>query len=198
MGYQAASTMQIGEITILDFPITFVNDSTQLYSIRSDGIMGISYSSMLATIILAKYGSFSIKLKDAQGIGHFSIGDTANFIHRFPIVSHNYWSVMVNQIWYDNFPLLLNETTAIIDSGTSSIIGSVFDFMSVIPCGFHKELKFNIGGVNYSLLGNEYVFNCECMVESSSYTTALILGDTFLRKYFVKFTRDSIFIDIFS
>jgi len=135
--------------------------------------------------------------------------------HNVDLLSATYWEISVGSVKFESKTskhTLSHHTTAIVDSGTSLITGPSKDINSfaksigarpygqqhVVDCNRADlpEVTFNIDGVSYTLKGEDYVLNAGnniCLLGFTaldlpgSTSPKWILGDMFMRKYYVKF-----------
>lgn len=142
--------------------------------------------------------------------------DTSRYVgdfHNVKLLSATYWEISLNSITLstDTQKLALTpKTTAIVDSGTSLITGPSYLIRKfahsigakpygkqwVVDCKKEMpDVTFDIDGVAYIITGDDYVLNAGdniCLLGFSSLDLPFgspkwILGDLFMRKYYVKF-----------
>lgn len=159
---------------------------------------------------------FSFYLGD-DADGELTIGgvDSSRYVgdfHNVKLLSATYWEIGLGSIKIGD-ESFVSDTTAIVDSGTSLITGPSHYIKTlarsvgarkyaksyVLDCDQADNLPditFNIDGKPYTLKGNDYVLNAGdnmCLLGFSALdmpspsAPKWILGDMFMRKYYVKF-----------
>jgi len=128
-----------------------------------------------------------------------------------PLQSETYWAVALDSMTFDG-DTVGSTTKAIVDSGTSLLAGPSADVKTMaekagaksqaggkewtIDCdATAPDLVFNIGGKPYTLTSKDYILNVQgqCLFAMSGIDIPApngplwILGDVFMRKYYVKF-----------
>lgn len=159
---------------------------------------------------------FSFYLGDEQE-GELTIGgvDESRYVgdfHNVKLLSATYWEIELGYLKVGD-QKVASQTTAIVDSGTSLITGPSktvekiaelvgarkFGTQYVLDCNKASDIPditLNIGGKDFTLKGEDIIMKAGdhlCMLSISaldlSGATApkFILGDIFMRKYYVKF-----------
>lgn len=143
--------------------------------------------------------------------------------HFMPVVSTAYWQVMLENIKVGDAALkpaqlrgsastaylmkLANSKHAIIDSGTSMLVGpkaevhaianmlgaSLMGQLWVIDCQTKMRLSFQLGGQEFELVGDDLILERQgnlCLLglqSSDGFTPHWVLGNVFMRKFYVQF-----------
>lgn len=135
---------------------------------------------------------------------------TGDFVS-VPLSAENYWAVDLDGVTYGG-DAVGNVAKAIVDSGTSLLVGPSADVKALaakagaksiaggkeftIDCDAKApDLTFTIGGNAYTLTAADYILNVQgqCLFAMSGMDIPApmgplwILGDVFMRKYYVKF-----------
>ncbi|CUG89429.1 aspartate protease, putative [Bodo saltans] len=163
---------------------------------------------------------FSIALPDASGTnGVMDIGgiDTAHYtgdLVNVSLTEETYWQSTFASLTVGTTAIVSTSTRMVIDSGTSLIVGpttivaqiaaqiGATEIMagkytvSCLAVPYLPTIQFNVGGVQWSLSGSDYVINdedVECILGIAGMdlpepiTGLWILGDVFMRKVFTVF-----------
>jgi len=163
------------------------------------------------------FGFFLGDLADGElSIGGVDSSRFVGDFHNVNLLSATYWEIIVGSIQFKSKTskhTLSDHTSAIVDSGTSLITGPSKDIKSfaksigarpvgsqnVVDCNRAIDLPdviFNIDGVSYTLKAEDYLLNSGdniCVLGFTSLdlpgtrSPKWILGDIFMRKYYVKF-----------
>jgi len=143
--------------------------------------------------------------------------------HFMPVVSTAYWQVMLENIKVGDAALkpaqlrgsasnaylmkLANSKHAIIDSGTSMLVGpkaevhaianmlgaNLMGQLWVIDCQTKMRLSFQLGGQEFELVGDDLILERQgnlCLLglqSSDGFTPHWVLGNVFMRKFYVQF-----------
>eukprot|EP00931_Biecheleriopsis_adriatica_P087079 TRINITY_DN615_c0_g1_i2.p1 TRINITY_DN615_c0_g1~~TRINITY_DN615_c0_g1_i2.p1 ORF type:complete len:411 (-),score=100.20 TRINITY_DN615_c0_g1_i2:257-1432(-) len=235
-GYYCADNVDIGGLSLKDFTFAEATDVQGLGSLYSDahssfdGVLGLGFPSIsadgLPTVMGALVASGQLKepvfgfylANDADGQLVFGGIDPSHVEGDFswvPVSVPGYWQVTLDGVkvgaestepW---FMTLEKSKTAIVDSGTSMIIGPEDEISAmaamlgaqkmrnlwVIDCwGPSPSIAFTLGGKDFALHGQDLVLEqqgdlCVLGLQADSKNTARhwILGDVFMRKYYVQF-----------
>ena len=206
------------------------NVSLNFVASKFDGILGMAFQGIsvlgLPTVfdLLVQQGlvsdkSFSFYLTQTPSFpgSKLVLGgiNTAYFTGKMDyheLVAENYWMVKVGAAFVNNTRVTLNPFNAIVDTGTSLIVGSpeIIDVMLLkigkigkIDCGIINTLptiSFEITGKKYDLPPQMYILKVtdqqgdeECIVGLQamkfppSFGKAIILGDIFIKYYYTHF-----------
>ncbi|CAG9314311.1 unnamed protein product [Blepharisma stoltei] len=147
---------------------------------------------------------------DGYDLATYSPGNNFTYI---PLANNNgYWEVKCNSVKIDN-QKFSSDLTAIIDTGTSLIYGPSsdvstfeYDFLnnyncyvstSGIICPCHSQypnLTFDLDGSEFTLTSDDYLMpyqsSCFLAIQEESNIDFWLLGDIFIRKYYVNFDMD--------
>lgn len=178
---------------------------------QMSGILGLAYSSIsvdgLDTFMdLANVSdkSFAFYLKDTSEESYMTIPgmDTDGYdtIETHKVVEQKYWALQFTSIAQGTKKIDASKYKAVIDSGTSLLVGPkaiVDPLISGIDVATDcsnldtlPDITFTIDTTDYTLTGTEYVLNVqgECLlgIQSMAFPEGFnyfILGDVFMRKY---------------
>lgn len=230
-GIFGEDTVSVGGLHVTKQKIGIVSRTKGLGSAYSlgkfDGIMGLGFSSIsingVPTVLdnaiqqgLLDEPVFAFYLgKSGASDGELTIGgvDDTKYVgtfHKVKLFSANFWQIFVDKIHTSEIITL--RTTAILDSGTSLIMGPTVQVTKlaksvgatkiggyhVIQCGkvsSMPDLTFVIGGRSYVFKGEDIVFRAGkiCLLafsvldEKNLMMPEWILGDVFMRKYYTMF-----------
>jgi saccharopepsin len=193
---------------------------------RFDGILGLGYDTIsVNNIVPPFYNMVDQKLLDkpvfAFYLGDSDEGSTVTFggidkshytgeIEYIPLRRKAYWEVDINSIAFGDEVADLDDTGAILDTGTSLNVlpSSLADLLNkeigakkswngqyTIGCEEIKSLPdiiFNLAGSNYSLPASDYILELQGTCVSTFQGMdipepagpLIILGDAFLRRYY--------------
>jgi hypothetical protein len=127
--------------------------------------------------------------------------------------SETYWQVGLNSVSIGTIPIVKSSGPAILDTGTTLLVGPVAQVEMILEAIGGKNtgglvhvacsaatnapvLSFNIGGHSFSLTGKDYIINdgndgCIVGIQGADMKTSKglmwILGDVFLRSWYVQF-----------
>lgn len=220
--------MTIGDYTITNFTFAEATDVSGLGDAwcRSsmDGICGMAFSALSDGVpppmgALVRTGQLPDSVF-AFYLGHLTKGEliiggvdpdhyTGDFVH-VPLVSDTYWQVQLSDVKVGSHGGYASVRTAIIDSGTSLLVGPTSDvtqIMTDIGAQQQKEgiwlascsaitqieVAFSIAGNDFVLWGDDIVLEREgdqCLLGfqgSDGVGPMWILGDVFMRSWYVKF-----------
>ncbi|XP_078075896.1 cathepsin E-like isoform X1 [Mustelus asterias] len=149
------------------------------------------------------------------GINHSSYTGSINWVS---ISQKGYWQIEVQNITFRDKVICRNRCTAVVDTGTSLIAGPYTSLRKMFPDHPEMELgmgeimadckrlhmlpslTFTIGGVEYTLEGEDYIkkfpdehavclYGIQAINIYSSKGPLWILGDVFLAKFYTIFDR---------
>jgi len=160
-------------------------------------------------------------LADPDDIGSLIIGgiEESHYsgpLHSAPVIREAYWEVRLDQVNLGGTHLLAGQSSVILDSGTSLIVGpkrlvnqlaqklgayAQVAGLYLVDCEAHlPDIDFVIHGKPFCLSASEYVLSQKiwgysvCFLQIMSLDApgmdAWILGDLFLRKYYAVFDYD--------
>jgi len=203
IGDGITANMGFGEVTSVS-GISFIAS-------QMSGILGLAYNTIsvdnLDTFVdLANIDdkSFAFYLKDTSEESYMTIPgmDTDGYdtIESHKVVEQKYWALQLNTIAQGTKKIDASKYKAVIDSGTSLLVGPkaiVDPLISGIAVKSDcsnldtlPELTFTIDSTDYTLSGSEYVLQVqgECLmgIQSMAFPEGFnyfILGDVFMRKY---------------
>lgn len=218
------------DIVVTDQRFGMIEDASGLgigYTLgKFDGILGLGFQSIsidnAAPVLMNAIDQdqlddpvFAFYLGDEEA-GELTIGgyDESKFtgeLHTVPLIAETYWEISLSSITCGNIDFG-RETTAIIDSGTSLLIGPPLlvhqlaisvgakrniagEYM--IPCDNVDQIPdivFTIDGKAYFLTGEDIVIESggKCLLGMMGMrlppnAPKWILGDVFMRKYYTVF-----------
>jgi len=234
-GSYCSDNIQIGDLKISNFTFAHVDDVLGLGSLYTqpsssfDGILGLGFGSLsvgqVPTVMQALNASgqlqepvFGFFLGDNED-GQLVLGgvDPAYYRGNFsfvPVISAGYWEIAMDEIKIGSasseswFMKLSKSQSAIVDSGTSALVGPANEVeaiaavlgaqkiknLYVVECeAASPSITFTLSGKDYSIKGQELILQqsgdwCVLgLMASAAATTHWILGDVFMRKYYVQF-----------
>lgn len=203
IGDGITANMGFGEVTSVS-GISFIAS-------QMSGILGLAYNTisvdhldtfMDLTNLTDK--SFAFYLKDTSEESYMTIPgmDSEGFdtIETHKVVEQKYWALQLNSVAQGTKKMDASKYKAVIDSGTSLLVGPkaiVDELISGISVKSDcsnldslPDLTFTIDSTDYTLKGSEYVLQVqgECLmgIQSMAFPEGFnyfILGDVFMRKY---------------
>ncbi|KAF1314355.1 Aspartic protease, partial [Globisporangium splendens] len=225
-GMLSQDTVEIGSLTLANQTFAEVNVTSGLGTLYSegtfDGILGLGFDSISENDVPTPFGRlvssgaldepvFAFYLSKADGVdGELSFGgvDTTRYtgaLTYVPVTQATYWTVQLDSIAVSTSRLTAVKT-AIVDSGTSFIIGPTAQVNQLVRLvgatsaggGYYllncnrsyPDITFTISGNTFTLKQSEYTFKdgSTCLFAFSTMNENLwILGDVFMRKYYTVF-----------
>ena len=205
---------------------------------KADGIMGMAFEELsegskpvvktMADSGAIESASFAVYIGDndydrksekiasnvifgGHDLGKYSLDSSFRYIK---LVKTGYWSVPLDQIKVGNSKIAKKTSIAILDTGTSLLVGPMsdvseifekikksakckFDGLLICTCESISELpvvEFVLDGHSYDINPEEYVIKegNQCVVLISGAQFGLwILGDVFLRSYYTYYDMDN-------
>ncbi|QPG94193.1 saccharopepsin [Epichloe festucae Fl1] len=227
-GFVSNDVVSIGDLKIKnqDFAEATEEPGLAFAFGRFDGILGLGYDTISVNDIVPPfYNMVDQKLLDkpvfAFYLGDSDEGSTVTFggidkshytgeIEYIPLRRKAYWEVDINSIAFGDEVADLDDTGAILDTGTSLNVlpSSLADLLNkeigakkswngqyTIGCEKIKSLPdiiFNLAGSNYSLPASDYILELQGTCVSTFQGMdipepagpLIILGDAFLRRYY--------------
>ncbi|KAG6244193.1 saccharopepsin [Claviceps purpurea] len=227
-GFVSNDVMSIGDLKIKkqDFAEATAEPGLAFAFGKFDGILGLGYDSIsVNNIVPPFYNMVKQKLLDepvfAFYLGSSEEGSMATFggldkshytgkLEYIPLRRKAYWEVDINSIAFGDEVADLENTGAILDTGTSLNVlpSSLADMLNkeigakkgwngqyTIECDRKKSLPdivFNLAGSNYSLPASDYILELQgsCISTFQGMDIPepagplIILGDAFLRRYY--------------
>ena len=178
---------------------------------QMSGILGLAYSSIsvdkLPTFMESSGltdKSFAFYLHDTSEESYMTIPgmDTENYdtVQAHKVVEEKYWALKLATVAQGSKKIDASKYKAVIDSGTSllvgpqDLVGPLIEGLSVkADCSNVSslpDLTFTIDETDYTLTGTDYVLNVqnECLlgIQAMAFPAGFdyfILGDVFMRKY---------------
>jgi len=238
-GFVSQDTLTIGDLALKnqDFAEAVKEPGLAFAFGKFDGILGLAYDTISVNHITPPfYNMINQKLLDAP-IFTFRVGDSdsdggeavfggidkSHYTGRItyaPIRRKGYWEVELNKIAFGDDELILENTGAAIDTGTSLIVtptdvaemlnaqigaSKSWNGQYTVPCDKVPELPeltFYFDGKPYPLKGSDYVLQLQgtCISAFQGMDINLpggslwIIGDAFLRRYFTVYDlgRDAV------
>jgi hypothetical protein len=201
------STMKFGEITSVS--------GASFYASKMSGILGLAYDTIsvdgLPTFmdqanLTDKSFSFYLHSNPEKSYMVIPGWDSENWgvIDTHKVVEERYWALQLTSVAQGSKVIPASDYKAVIDSGTSLLVGPTHIVDPLIEnihvksdCSNVSELpdlSFTIDSTTYTLTGDEYVLKItqkgqsQCMlgVEAMAFPEGFnyfILGDVFMRKY---------------
>lgn len=229
-GHISQDTLVMGDLTIpkQDFAEATSEPGLAFAFGKFDGILGLAYDTISVNKIVPPfYNAMKAGLLDAPVFG-FKLGDTATGsdssftlggidksaykgkLTYLPVRRKAYWEVQFDSISLGDETAELENTGAVIDTGTSLItlpsnlaeminaqIGAKkgWNGQYTVECNTRAslpDLTFNLDGYNFTLSAQEYILEVSgtCMSSITAFDfpepvgPLSIVGDAFLRKYY--------------
>lgn len=189
---------------------------------QMDGILGLGFKAIAQDQVvpvhynmykqgLIKKPLFSFHLSNTPGkVGKQDSVITFGFIENtfytgemvwIPVIAQNYWTVSMDNVVVGGQKILARAIPAIVDSGTSLIVGPsqltdvIFQLTGQVEqdCSNLKDMPdidIVLAGKKFKLTASDYVLQIQGMCQmgiSASEMPLVILGDTFMRKYYSVF-----------
>jgi saccharopepsin len=228
-GFVSRDDLTIGDLTIKgqDFAEAVKEPGLAFAFGKFDGILGLAYDTISVNHITPPFYnminqelldepvfSFRIGSSDSDGgeavFGGIDHSAYSGKIHYVPIRRKAYWEVELEKVSFGDDELVLENTGAAIDTGTSLIalptdmaemlnaqIGAKKSWNGQYQVDCAKvpnlpELSFHFGGKPYPLKGSDYILEVQgtCISAFTGLDINLpwgslwIIGDVFLRRYF--------------
>jgi len=123
----------------------------------------------------------------------------------FPLINDTYWITAMNNVMVGNKSYALDNMAAIIDTGTSVIVGPtqwMLDITSSFPVHLdctnidqYPTFTVTLGDTNFDITPDYYIIQAgsSCLLGlrgldlPDSFGNTLILGDVFIRRYYTHF-----------
>lgn len=230
MGGLSNDYLTIAGIVINTQEFVLVNKDKDFDNMQADGILGMSigYSSQVHHPIvhnmfiqgLIQNELFSVFLNDEDSnlsscviFGDFDLvkyAGNSSQIEYLNVISDGYWSVKLDSVTMNNQNLLIGSITAIIDTGTSLILGPYLEVQQVLDrisdkddCKFdlylycdcenidkYPDIEFGLDGKKFKITAKNYMMKnggkCQVLISAAG-VYMWILGDVFIRRYYTVF-----------
>lgn len=230
-GFVSQDTLKIGDIEIEDQHFAEATEEPGLAFVfgQFDGILGLGYDTISVNKMVPPFYNMVNQKKLDEPVFAFYLGDTnkegdnsvATFggvdkdhykgeLTTIPLRREAYWEVDFHSIALGDNVAELDNTGAILDTGTSLIalpstladllnkeIGATKNFMGQYNVDCNKrdslpDLTFNLGGHNFSISAYDYTLevsgNCMSAFMGMDFPEPVgplaIVGDAFLRKWY--------------
>ncbi|CAD8212027.1 unnamed protein product [Paramecium pentaurelia] len=236
-GNKAFDQLQISNFTVQNFQFLIVNSQSNLDNLRADGICGLGLQEYYGfnSLINILYDQHLIEKRifafflnsipehinnaSALFIGGYDTHYMSSDIQYVKLDKSDSWSIKLNNIQM-NKKVLINDVSALIDTGTSLIVVPTHQFTSLLSilrddykqfCQYSQyqikcscpdgdishfpQFEFNFeGDLRLQLNPNDYI-DIDVSVCVLSFTKSSnnywILGDTFIRKHITIFDIDN-------
>mmetsp|Transcript_47633 Transcript_47633/g.101975 ORF Transcript_47633/g.101975 Transcript_47633/m.101975 type:complete len:388 (-) Transcript_47633:694-1857(-) len=224
-GMFCRDTVRVGELDLKNFTFAHVDSTTGLRnwgSMPFDGVLGLGFPSLSKgpgeTFLQAlnKSGAlddpvFGFYLaKDAPGqlvLGGVDPDHVASEFTWVPVSLEAWWSVHLDAVKVDGLMTLTATDMAIVDSGSSLLMGPKRDITAlavmlgaeklsslyVLNCDKIPSMTFTFGGKDFAMTSEDLVVDrvgnlCILGIQEIDLGRPMwILGDVFMRKYYVQF-----------
>ena len=227
-------------IGLQEFILT--NRDYDMEGMRADGIMGMAFEELsqgskpllktMADNGFIESASFSVfiggcdddlneVIRSSVIFGGYDLKkySTDKSFTYIDIIKTGFWSVPLNEIRINKTVFLYKATEAILDTGSSFILGPVneinkvfheirkvltctFDNLLICSCSSLNKLpviEFVLGGHRFKLTPEDYAFkemnDCVVLINVAR-SGSWILGDVFLRKYYTYYDMDNFKVGI--
>ncbi|KAG9350356.1 hypothetical protein JZ751_026711, partial [Albula glossodonta] len=228
-GFLGYDTVVVGGITVPNQIFGLSQTEAQFMAyMKADGILGLAFPSISASgatpvfdnmmnmnLVSQDLFSFYLTSKSESGsvvtFGGIDHSYYTGSITWIPLSSETYWQISMDSVTINGQTVACNGgCQAIVDTGTSLIIGPSNDITSinqrvgastsngnsVVSCkniGNMPEVTFNINGHAFTLSASDYVrkvrhYGCLTGFDQSG-SNLWILGDVFIRQYYSIFDR---------
>ncbi|CAG9325693.1 unnamed protein product [Blepharisma stoltei] len=241
ISYDSVSIGDIDTIEAKNQTFLLVNYERDFGGLVADGILGLSlggdgYDTFITTLKnqgKIQNASFSVYLNDNQ-FSYEEASPVSNLIidgydlkkysteEQFTYINligdRGHWEISCDSIWLDKYQIMTKSRSAIVDTGTTLIIGPYVEvskiesyFSRFYGCfldydGFfwcdcesvrgYPDIRLVLDGKNFTISKDQYLAD----LDGSGYCNLLvvgmpidlwILGDVFIRKYYVNFDMDN-------
>ncbi|XP_030639734.1 pepsin A-like [Chanos chanos] len=229
-GYLGYDTVRVGGISVSNqiFGLS-TTEAPFMASMQADGILGLAFPSIAASGAtpvfdnmmsqnLVSQDLFSVYLSNDNRKGSFVLfGEIEKSYYTgsltwIPLSSESYWQVNMDKVTLNgNIVGCAGGCQAILDTGTSVIVGPSADFYNIVSWIGADVDKYgdanvncnnidNMPSVTFTLNGNEFTIPASAYVSQSQYGCMAgfgdggseklwILGDVFLRQFYTVFDR---------
>mmetsp|Transcript_95774 Transcript_95774/g.240000 ORF Transcript_95774/g.240000 Transcript_95774/m.240000 type:complete len:416 (-) Transcript_95774:225-1472(-) len=227
-GFYSRDAMQIGAFPVPDYLFAEVDTAIGLGAMYTqspfDGICGMGWPALAAKEVTVPFQALVDTGKLDRQVFSFYLGDNEDgelviggsdpkYVENknmsyVQLASKNYWTVRCDAITL-NGEHISEVVPAIIDSGTSLIVGPPQDIQNIalnvlggqpyqgsflVPCSKLQDahLAFSLGGSDYTISGMDLALaqqggTCLLALQAMEGQPMWILGDVFMRRYFVEF-----------
>lgn len=225
-GFLSADDVAFGGLQLNKYLFAEINNTAglgQSYTASPfDGILGLGWSAIAQDGCIAPMAALVASGKLEEPVFAFYLGnqkpgelvfggvDSSHYTGDFtyvPLSAETYWQVALGGIKVGATPVSSSTSSAIVDSGTSLLVGPEADVEAVakqlgavqqqgayiVDCSKTTlpSLTFSLGGQDFSLTVKDMVLQqqgSQCLLGLQAANLPLwILGDVFMRKYYVKF-----------
>jgi len=236
-GVFVSDDVSIGNLTLWNFTFAEVTEMKGLGSLYTssvssfDGILGLGFGELAVGGVPSVMRALNSSGQLEEPIFSFFLGTGENgqlvfggvdpehytgSFHFVPVTQVGYWQIALDGIkvgsgYTDAWVMTLNRShTAIVDSGTSSLVGPTAEINAiaallgarsmqklwVLDCWKPSpSIAFQLGGRDFVLSGQDLVLQrqgelCVLGLQGSANADKMghwILGDVFMRKYYVQF-----------
>ncbi|XP_018606241.1 pepsin A-like isoform X2 [Scleropages formosus] len=227
LGYD---TVQVGGYTITN-QIFGLSKTEALFMeyMQADGILGLAFPSisssgatpvfdnmmnegLLSQDLFSVYLSSNSETESAVIFGGIDPSYYTGNIYWIPLTSDSYWQITMDSVIINgNTVACANGCQAIVDTGTSVIVGPSSDIQNInswlgasedqfgdsfVSCSNVQSLPhvtFTLNGYTFTLSASAYISqtsqNCKTGFGSGGSDQLWILGDVFIRQYYAIFDR---------
>ena len=233
-GDLSSDTLQMAGVSLSSQEFVLVTKDKDFDNMKADGIigMGIGYSSQVHHPVvynmyvqgLIENQIFSVFLSDEESdvVSCATFGDVdlekysdGSEVQYLKVIADGFWSVRLNGIVIAGKEMMIGSLTAIIDTGSSLLIGPDYEVQQVLDaiekgndCDFDQylfcecgesekfpDIEFHLGEKVFSLTFKNYMIKngskCQVLISSNKELNRWILGDVFIRRYYSIFDLEN-------
>lgn len=226
-GFQGQDNVKFGDLSVDNFKFGQITGAkgTSFSVSKMSGILGLAYGSISINqdpVFFDKVStadhSFSFYLSHKDQTSEMVVPGTDSSLYSgslkyYPVIEEKYWSLQLTGVKQGGKSVSVpSGTKAVIDSGTSLIVGNQ-DFVNAITSGIEvkadcsnrdslPDITFQIAGDDYTLTSSDYVVEVsalgqtECLmgIMGSKFPAGfnyIIVGDVFMRVYYSHFDKNN-------
>jgi len=225
IGFEVEDDVTLGGLTVQQqtFALLTQVEGVSFLASRFDGILGMAFQNISAdytpTVFMNMIAqnlvpdpSFSFFLTNAAGqngstlvLGGIDPSFNTTPFNYVPLINDTYWIIEMDSVGLGNNDYSRADMAAIIDTGTSVIVGPTDWFLEItsnlplkLDCNNtsqYPNFEVTLGGVQYIIPPEYYILtvNTTCLLGLRGmdlppyFGNTIILGDVFIRRYYTHF-----------
>lgn len=225
IGFEVEDDVTLGGITVQQqtFALLTQVEGVSFLASKFDGILGLAFQNISADYTPTVFSnmvqqnlvpdpSFSFFLTQNAGangstlvLGGIDPSFNSTPFNYVPLINDTYWIVELESVGLGNNDYSRTDMAAIIDSGTSVIVGPTDWFLEItsnlplkLDCSNtsqYPDFVVTLGGVQYTVPPSYYIIevNTTCLLGLRGmdlppyFGNTIILGDVFIRRYYTHF-----------